>query len=236
MPLATKTWKPVPLSSGITKSSGNSCCRDRRLRAAVSGAALQGLSRNPLVDPGYYRRDIGGRIWRNAGRSEFPAMALSIAFCFGIGSYAFSDRAAQDQHADHSGRCRDSFFPPPSPLMPIPFKNYPHRLLAQALASSNYADLLVRPRYCPHPSRSICCVFRLIFYRLGTEKARALGSPVMLVLWIVLIATALISATSGIIGWVGLDIPHVARALLGAPSQITAGFRCVGRDLPADGR
>jgi iron complex transport system permease protein len=65
--------------------------------------------------------------------------------------------------------------------------------------------------------------FQINIMSLGEEKARALGARVMLVQWIILLASALISAgvvaTSGIIGWVGLVIPHMARALVGADHQ-----------------
>jgi iron complex transport system permease protein len=54
---------------------------------------------------------------------------------------------------------------------------------------------------------------------LGEEKARALGSPIERVQWIVYVGVAFISAgvvaTSGIVGWVGLVIPHLGRALVG---------------------
>lgn len=65
---------------------------------------------------------------------------------------------------------------------------------------------------------------------LGEDKARALGSPVALVQGLIFLAVAFISAgvvaTSGIIGWVGLVIPHAARALVGAEH---------GHLLPASG-
>src|SRR3569623_1505194 len=54
---------------------------------------------------------------------------------------------------------------------------------------------------------------------LGEEKARALGSPIEKVQWIIYASVAFISAgvvaTSGIIGWVGLVIQHIARGLVG---------------------
>ena len=56
----------------------------------------------------------------------------------------------------------------------------------------------------------------------------------------IFIAVAFISAgvvaTSGIIGWVGLVIPHVARALVGAgPRRLLPVSRCSARST-ADGR
>lgn len=55
---------------------------------------------------------------------------------------------------------------------------------------------------------------------LGDEEARALGVPVQSVRLAVIAAATLITAASvsvtGMVGWVGLVIPHIARMLVGA--------------------
>ena len=63
--------------------------------------------------------------------------------------------------------------------------------------------------------------YQINILSLGEDKARALGSPIELVQWIDLrrrrrFISAGVVATSGIVGWVGLVIPHIARALVGA--------------------
>ena len=62
--------------------------------------------------------------------------------------------------------------------------------------------------------------FMIIVLSLGDEEARSLGVNVRKSRWVVLLAvTVLISATvsvSGIVGWVGLIIPHFARMISGA--------------------
>jgi iron complex transport system permease protein len=54
---------------------------------------------------------------------------------------------------------------------------------------------------------------------MGDDEARALGVPVGLVRCLVIVAATLISALSvslaGMIGWLGLVVPHVTRLLLG---------------------
>jgi iron complex transport system permease protein len=61
--------------------------------------------------------------------------------------------------------------------------------------------------------------YQINILSLGEDKARALGSPVEIVQWTIFAAVSFISAgvvaTSGIVGWVGLIIPHMARTLGG---------------------
>ena len=93
--------------------------------------------------------------------------------------------------------------------------------LMGSIASTSYPDLLL---LCLAVIPALVVIFLLRFQinilSLGEDKARALGTPIELVQWLILIAVSVISAavvaTSGIVGWVGLVIPHVARALVGA--------------------
>lgn len=62
--------------------------------------------------------------------------------------------------------------------------------------------------------------WRINLLSLGDEDAAALGVKVQPMRWAILIATCVIIAgqvsVSGVIGWVGLVIPHIARMLVGA--------------------
>ena len=142
---------------------------------AVSGTALQGMFRNPLVDPGVIV-------------SAFFEAAISIV------------KLLADPHEK------------------LPQITY---WLMGSIASTSYSDLLL---LCISIIPAAAVIFLLRFQinilSLGEDKARALGTPIELVQWLILIAVSVISAavvaTSGIIGWVGLVIPHVGRALVGA--------------------
>jgi len=61
--------------------------------------------------------------------------------------------------------------------------------------------------------------WRIVVLSLGDDEARALGVNVRFVRGVVIAAATLITATavsvSGIIGWIGLVIPHMARLLVG---------------------
>ncbi|HBA54757.1 MAG TPA: ABC transporter permease, partial [Syntrophorhabdus aromaticivorans] len=59
---------------------------------------------------------------------------------------------------------------------------------------------------------------------MGDEEARALGIPVewvrMLLIFLATVMSALTVVVAGMIGWVGLIIPHVARMLVGPNNKV----------------
>lgn len=108
-------------------------------------------------------------------------------------------------------------------LLADPFQKLPAITywLMGSIASVGYADLiLLCVAILPATIIIYMLRFQINLMSLGEERAQALGAPVATVRWTVLLATAMISAgvvaTSGIIGWVGLVMPHVARAMVGA--------------------
>lgn len=66
--------------------------------------------------------------------------------------------------------------------------------------------------------------FRIDVLSLGDEEAQALGVPVEGLRWAVLLAvTAIVSAgvaVAGVVGWVGLVVPHLARMLVGPDHRL----------------
>lgn len=62
--------------------------------------------------------------------------------------------------------------------------------------------------------------FRLNILAFGEEEARAMGVNVKFYSFIIIYASTLLTASSvafcGIIGWIGLIVPHIARSIVGA--------------------
>jgi len=92
--------------------------------------------------------------------------------------------------------------------------------LMGSIAATNYSDLVLIAVAIVPPSIVIFLLrYQINILSLGEDKARALGSPIEIVQWTIFAAVSFISAgvvaTSGIIGWVGLVIPHIARTLVG---------------------
>jgi iron complex transport system permease protein len=201
---------------------------------SVSGTALQGLFRNPLVDPGIIGvtsgAGFGGTLAILLGLQGY--VLLAMAFFFGIGSIFLVKLLSTVRGRTSmltlvlAGVVISAFFSAAisiAKLLADPFQKLPAITywLMGSIASSSYWDVVLMAVAVVPSSIAIYLLrFQINIMSLGEEKARALGTRVVLVQWIVLIASALISAgvvaTSGIIGWVGLVIPQVARALVGA--------------------
>jgi iron complex transport system permease protein len=201
---------------------------------AVAGAAFQGLFRNPLVSP-----DILG-----ASSGAALGAVIGIFFSlgvFGIELLAFAGGLAAVAAVYVIGsmlRSRD-------PILVLvlagvvigallgagvglvkyladPYNQLPAMTfwLLGSLAATSVADLL--PLLGPVAIGTIVLValrWRMNVMSLPDEEARALGvatGPLRIA--IVAAATLVTSAsvaTSGIIGWIGLVVPHLARALVG---------------------
>lgn len=201
---------------------------------SLSGAALQGMFRNPLVGP----QIIG--VSSGAAFGGVIAILLMLAdyfiaiFAFGFGMFALLITLAIARSGGGQnvlslvlgGIVTSAFFTSLISLVKYtadPDDTLPTIVywLMGSFNESSYVDVL----YILIPLLSAgLIIFRMRFMinvlSLGDEEARSLGVNVRKSRWIVLLAaTVLISATvsvSGIVGWVGLIIPHFARMICGA--------------------
>ncbi len=201
---------------------------------AVAGTAFQGLFRNPLVSP-----DILG-----ASSGAALGAVLGIYFSlgiFGIEGLAFAGGVAAVAGVYAIGsalRGRD-------PILVLvlagvvigallgagvglvkyladPYNQLPAMTfwLLGSLAATTNSDLL--PLLGPVALGTLVLValrWRMNVMSLPEEEARALGVPTGMLRVVIVAAATLVTsasvATSGIIGWVGLVVPHLARALVG---------------------
>ena len=201
---------------------------------AVSGTAFQGLFRNPLVSPDILGASSGAALGAVIG------IFLSLGV-FAIQGFAFIGglvAVAAVYVIGSAVRARD-------PILVLvltgvvvgallgagvglmkyladPYNQLPAMTfwLLGSLAASNASDLL--PLFIPVSLGAIVLLalrWRMNVMSLPEEEARALGvatGPLRVV--IVAAATLTTSAsvaTAGIIGWVGLVVPHLARSLVG---------------------
>jgi iron complex transport system permease protein len=201
---------------------------------AVSGAALQGLFRNPLVDPGIIGVTSGAAFGGTLAILLVGGgyLVLSAAFALGIASVFVVTFLASVKGRTSvltlvlAGVIVSSFFEAAisiikllaDPNQKLPAITY---WLMGSIASTSYDDLaLMVVAIVPASVVIYLLRYQINILSLGEDKARALGSPIAAVRWMIFLAVAFISAgvvaTSGIVGWVGLVIPHAARALVGA--------------------
>jgi iron complex transport system permease protein len=228
---------PGPLEAVILQVRGPRVLAAALIGAAlaVAGTAFQGLFRNPLVSP-----DILG-----ASSGAALGAVLGIFFSLGvfaIQALAFIGGVAAVAAVYSIGsavRARD-------PVLVLvltgvvigallgagvglvkyladPYNQLPAMTfwLLGSLAATGVSDLL--PLFGPVALGTLVLVllrWRMNAMSLPDEEARALGlSTGPLRIAIVSAATLVTSAsvaTAGIIGWVGLVVPHIARSLVGA--------------------
>ena len=200
---------------------------------AMSGAALQGLLRNPLIDPSLIGvtagAAFGGTLAILVIGGGYPV--LGAAFAFGIGSLLLVKGLASVRRRTSilalvlAGVIVTAFFE--SAISIVKLLADPHQKLPAitywlmgSIAATNYRDLALMALAIVPPSIVIFLLrYQINILSLGEDKARALGSPIEIVQWTIFAAVSFISAgvvaTSGIVAWVGLIVPHIARSLVG---------------------
>jgi iron complex transport system permease protein len=201
---------------------------------SAAGAAYQGLFRNPLVSP-----DILGV---SAGSGFGAALAIFYsfgsfatnfsAFGFGVATALLVSLLARRFRGDSTlalvlvGIIAGSLFSSATsflklvadPTNVLPAITY---WLMGSLASVRGVDLLFAA---PPILLSLALLYalrwRINALTMGEDEARSLGTDVGLVRGLIVasatLATAASVAISGMIGWVGLVIPHLARMLVGS--------------------
>ncbi len=211
---------------------------------AVSGAAYQNLFRNPLVSPGILGVSAGasfgaalGMLWGCSWGGIQGMAFLSALFAVGGSFLIFYFLGSRSMVVlVLGGMVVSALFQAflslvkflADPLDTLPGITF---WLMGGLSRMNRGDLasLILPLL-----GGMLCFFlfrwQIHGLSLGEEEARTLGVPLGRIRCLVILASTLMTAVaisvSGIIGWIGLLIPHVARALVGSafPSLLPASF------------
>lgn len=200
---------------------------------SIAGASFQGLFRNPLVSPDILGVSAGAGFGAALGillsgnpmviqvsAFVFGIVAVSVAYCIGrtvgrgstlvlvlggiiVGSLFSAFISLTKYVAD-----------PYDTLPAIVFW-----LMGSLSAVSNADIIAIAP---PILIGSLCLFlvrWRINLLAVGEEEARALGVDTKWMTMVLVIASTVITASavciSGIIGWVGLVVPHIGRMLVG---------------------
>lgn len=204
----------------------------------LSGASLQGVFHNPLVGP----QIIG--VFSSAGFGGVlaillfgnPLLTVVLAFAFGLAGLAVVywisrvDGRSPVLTLVLAGVVTSAFFTALISLIKFvadPYDRLPVIVfwLMGSLATASYAKLfLVAPVIGAAGMALYLLRWRINVLSLGDEEAQALGVEVERTRWSILVCVAAISAAvvsvSGIIGWVGLVVPHIARMLIGPDHKV----------------
>jgi len=200
---------------------------------AISGAALQGVFRNPLVSPQVLGISqgaaFGGALAISLGIWGLPLLVLVFVFGLSalamVGAIARIDGRTQIVTVILSGMVVGALFSAFVSLLQYfadPNSSLPAIVywLLGSFATATWERVLIAA-----PGIVIGLVllwalrFRLNVLSLEEAEARSLGARPDLERWLIFALVALVVgaqvAVSGIIGWIGLVIPHACRLIVG---------------------
>lgn len=206
---------------------------------AVSGAAFQGLFRNPLVSSGILGVSSGAGFGAALAILLFHAATSAtyiFAFAFGMLAVLLSYLIGRIYNTTPTimlvlgGVIVSSVF---SALISFakyvadPYEELPTIVfwLMGSLASARYQDILIAGIPMAIGVAGLIGIrWRINVLSMGDKEAHTLGVNLVLDKAIVIIcatlATAAAVCVSGIIGWVGLVIPHIARMMVGNDNRV----------------
>ncbi|WP_336634648.1 iron ABC transporter permease [Lysinibacillus fusiformis] len=205
---------------------------------SIAGAGFQGMFGNPLVSPDILGVSAGAGFGASLGILLFGQnfSAQLLALLFGLGAIGFTYLiAGAKKNAPIfmfvlAGVVTSALFNALISLtkfMADPEEKLPAITywLMGSLGTATYKDLSIGG---PLIGIGIVILYllrwRLNILTLPEDEAKSMGIPVARLKWLVILGATLITAASvavaGIVGWVGLIIPHVARMLVGNNNQL----------------
>jgi iron complex transport system permease protein len=203
---------------------------------SVAGVTLQGIFRNPLVDPFILGLSSGAAFGCALSVALFPELPIqAAAFIFSLVASFTTYALARSQgeisrlHLVLSGIVISAFF---NALVSIlKFLVDPHKLvsivywLLGSFSLSDWSSMGIASS----GMIAACIPLMLMRWRLnalsmGEEEARSLGIPVerdrLIFIGAASLAVGSAVSVSGIIGWVGLMVPHLTRMLVGPDHKL----------------
>ena len=204
----------------------------------MTGAALQGVFRNPLVGPQIIGVTSGAAVGGALAIFLFgTALALiGLAFLFGLLAVAVVYALARVEGKAPamtlvlSGVVVSAAFASLTSL--LTYLADPDNTLAAivywlmgSFATASYAKLIIMSAAVTVAAALLWLLrFRINVLSLGDEAALAMGISVERSRWLILGAVALAMAgvvsVAGVVGWVGLVVPHIARMLVGPDHRV----------------
>ena len=205
---------------------------------SVSGAAFQAMFLNPLVSPGLLGVLAGASFGAALGMvfSKSWLVVQAGAFAFGFFAVIVAVGIAK-MHKGNTllllvlgGVISGALFT--SLLSVIKYIADPYNQLPEIvrwlMGGLSFVDRKVFFAIAIPQTISICMIALLSGYlnalSMGDEEARSLGVPVEWIRFVLIFLATFMSATTvvlaGMIGWVGLIIPHISRMLVGPDNKI----------------
>jgi len=204
---------------------------------SISGASFQGLFRNPLVSPHILGVSAGAGMGAALAILFFSnILAVQIlSFVFGLAAVLMTVGLARVYRTTPvlmlvlSGIIVGALFSACTSLLKYiadPLNNMPSIVfwLLGSLNNASNKDLaVVGPVILAGITVLLLIRWRINLLAMGEEDARALGVDTGRLRAVIIICATMISAAavsiSGIIGWIGLVIPHIGRLMVGPDNK-----------------
>jgi iron complex transport system permease protein len=204
----------------------------------VSGAALQGLFKNPLVSPGILGVSSGSGFGAALAILLFNSTSASYPFALGFGilavflSYLIGRvyKTAPNIMLVLGGVIVSSVF---SALISFakyvadPYEQLPSIVfwMMGSLATAGYGDIMLAGPLILIGAMGLYGIrWKINVLSMGDKEAHTLGVDTRLTKGLVIFGATLATAgavcVSGVIGWIGLIIPHIGRMLVGSDNKI----------------
>lgn len=205
---------------------------------AVSGAAFQGVFRNPLVSSNILGVSPGAGFGAALAIILFNNnfMIYIFAFAFGLLAVLFSYFIGKNYQTTTTvmlilgGTIVSSVFSALTSLIKYladPYDQLPKIVfwLMGSLASASYKDIMIAGIPMTIGVVGLLLIrWRINVLSMGEKEAKALGVNVRILQGILIFCATLATAgavcVSGVIGWVGLVIPHISRMLVGSDNRL----------------
>jgi iron complex transport system permease protein len=202
---------------------------------SVSGASLQALFKNPLVNEYILGISFGAAFGAAVSMvflgKSFPPQIAAFIFALAAVLAVLLIAGRAESHTVSlllTGVIISAFFQ--ALLSLVEFFANPYALqalffwLMGSLASATWKDLAISlPVMAAGIAVLILMRWRLNVLSLGEEEARAMGVSVrrdkILVILLASMITAAATAVAGVIGWIGLIVPHLVRMVVGADNR-----------------
>jgi iron complex transport system permease protein len=204
----------------------------------LCGAMLQGMLRNPLADP--YLTGVSAAaaaaiaiaVLAGAAAAGIPA----IGFAAGLGAALLVAALARRGGGIDTNRLilagvsLSTFFAAIVTLAVVRAQSSDYAStivawLAGSMAGRGWHDLLMTAPYIAlGTALALVSIAPLNALRIGDLRARAVGLDVDRTQWIILAASSLLAASSvvlaGLVGFIGLIVPHLARRIVGSDARV----------------
>ncbi|GLW66195.1 ABC transporter permease [Actinomadura rubrobrunea] len=216
---------------------------------AVAGAAYQGVFRNPLADPYLLGAAAGAGVGATlviVVMSDRPTFAVplaafagavaGVALAYGLGSTARRGGGSGTATLVLAGVAVSSFLASVQAFLQQAKAEELQRIYSWILGGLTLADWPTLAMIAPYAAVAVATLLlhgRLLdVLSVGDEEAAALGLSASRVRLTVLaaasLATACAVAVSGLIGFVGVVVPHVVRRLAGGSYRIVLPLSLLG--------